>query len=75
MPNTSDHAYAGRRLVPRKEAMWRLSLGKQKWHELVLARRLPILRRGGRVYIRSDILERLIDHPEMLDHGHDGWAD
>lgn len=75
MSHTFERSYAGRRLVPRQEAMWRLGIGKQKWHELVCAGRLPISRLGGRIYIRSDLLDELINHPERLDHTHDGWVE
>lgn len=56
----------GRRLVPKKEAMYRLSIGRQKWHELVQAHRIPATRVGGRVVIRSDLLDALIDDPDCL---------
>lgn len=55
-----------RRLVPRKEAIFRLGIGRQKWHELVQAGRIPVAPVGGRVFIKSDLLDDLIEHPEKL---------
>lgn len=46
--------------------MYRLGIGRQKWHELVRANRIPISRVGGRVVIRSDLLDELIEDPERM---------
>lgn len=64
-PSTSV-PFTGRRLVPRKEAMWKLGVGRQKWHELVQAGRIPVSQVGGRIFIQSDKLDALIEHPERL---------
>jgi hypothetical protein len=56
-----------RRLVPRKECMFRLgNIGKQKWQEHVEAGRIPVSRIGGRIFVKSDHLDDLIEHPEKL---------
>lgn len=56
-----------RRLVPRKECMFLLgNIGKQKWGELVDAGCIPVRRVGGRIFVRSDELDDLIEHPEKL---------
>lgn len=63
----SDHTQVSeRRFIPRKVAMGRLGIGRQKWHELATTKRLPLHRIGGRVFMRSDELEAILENPEVL---------
>lgn len=55
-----------RRLVARKEAMFRLAMGKQKFDQYAASGAVPTVRVGGRIFVRSDILEDLIENPEKM---------
>jgi hypothetical protein len=58
--------HAPKRLVPQKEARYRLGMGKQKFCEFANAGVIPIARVGGRIFVRSDVLDELVEHPERL---------
>jgi len=74
-PTGRPECRGGKRLVTRKEAMFRLGIGRQKWNDLARAKRIPISRVGGRVFIRSDLLDDLIEHPEKLNVSSDANDD
>jgi len=62
----------GKRLVPRLEAMVRLGIGHETWNKGVRAGTIPAVKIGGRVFVKSDDLERVLDDPTLLNTQHAG---